>query len=216
MKIRQDFFKDFRFAADHERELSFFQSNRTAGHRRIEHLGAGGFNLLGDFADGGRAHRAHFDVDFSRAQSGQNSLFALGDGAQRAIIGDHGKYRFGRFYCSARTVGPLHSGVEEPLRLGLGPVVTRDAVAGIEQPFRHAAAHYSQTDKTEIRHGNSKKTKYLRLSASVRTDRLTFRLDIFAHFTQRLGRLIEQRGKIFEHLFGRDVRKIDFGLFRFG
>jgi hypothetical protein len=25
-------------------------------------------------------------------------------------------------------------------------------VAGVEQPLRHAAAHYSQTDETEIRH----------------------------------------------------------------
>ena len=53
-------------------------------------------------------------------------------------------------------VGPFHSRRQEALRFGLGPVVACDTVAGIEQPFRHAAAHHSETDKAKICHRDSK------------------------------------------------------------
>jgi hypothetical protein len=45
---------------------------------------------------------------------------------------------------------------------------------------------------------------------------LAFRLYVFAHLTQGLGRLIEQRIKILLDLFIGDVRKIDARPFRFG
>src|SRR6266545_5172206 len=154
MEDWQDFIEGFTLATDHERKFAFFDSDLAAGYRRVEHLRAPGFNLAGRRTDRGRTHRAHIDINFSGRKAGENPVRSFGYGAQRFAVGDHRKNEVAGLRRRARRLRPLHAQVEQPLRLGLGAVVTGDVVASIEQPFRHPTAHRAKSDKTKIRRKN--------------------------------------------------------------
>ena len=139
-------------AADHDRELALLQGDDAARHRRVDHLGA----LAADFRRQRPAHRradrAHVDEQLTSAQTGEQSVWAVGDRFERGRVGDHheGGVRGGGD--RARRVAPLHALVEEPLRLGFGAVVAGDVMALGHEAIRHQAAHRTETDVSEICH----------------------------------------------------------------
>ena len=95
-----------------------------------------------------RTDGAHVDIDFAATKSRDDAVIAAGDGDQRLSIRHHGKGNFRSFDDRARRGAPLHSGIEEPLRLRSSPVITGDLMTCGEEPLDHSTAHDAETDKT--------------------------------------------------------------------
>ena len=98
------------------------------------------------------ADRAHLHPRGSRPEPRDHAVGTVGDGGERAGVGDHAEDHVRRLRDAARGGGELHAGGDERLGLGRRAVVADERVARVEEAQRHAAAHGAEADEAERGH----------------------------------------------------------------
>ncbi len=95
-----------------------------------------------------RRDRAHVDIDAAGLEAFDDAVGAERDVLHRLAVGDDREHHVGYFGDGLGRIRPAHPGIDQGLRLGLGPVPAGDLVSGGLQARHHAEAHHAKADKT--------------------------------------------------------------------